>query len=80
VNPRGYMMRPDLETCLDEMRRSKVAIWARDVTAAGSLDFEEGFAFAESVGAQAVVVREGATGNEPPVRSDGSPALDPPNG
>lgn len=57
LNPRGYMMRPDLETCLDELRRTDVAIWARDVTAAGSLDFEEGFAFAGSVGAEAVVVR-----------------------
>jgi hypothetical protein len=56
LNPRGYMMRPDLETCLEEIRRTTVAIWARDVIAGGSIEFSEGFAFAESLGAKAVLV------------------------
>jgi hypothetical protein len=71
LNPRGYMMRPDLETCLDEIHRAKVGIWARDVTAGGSLGFAEGFAFAESMGAQAVVVRPGVETRR------GSPLMDP---
>jgi hypothetical protein len=56
LNPRGYMMRPTLETCLDEMRSTNVAIWARDITADGAVGFDEGVAFAESLGVKAVVI------------------------
>jgi hypothetical protein len=56
LNRLGHMMHPDIETSLHEIRRAPMAIWARDVTADGAIDLEEGMAFAESVGAQAVIV------------------------
>jgi mannosyltransferase len=56
VNPKAVGMRPDLRTCLDELARAPVRLWARDVTAGGSVPLEEGTRFAAAAGAVAAVV------------------------
>lgn len=63
LNVRGYGMRPDLQTCLDELLPSGPAVWARDVTAGGTLCFGEGLRFAEGRGARAVVARPDEVGS-----------------
>lgn len=56
LNPRGYGMKPRVRACVDEIGRTRVRIWARDVTAAGTVTEAEGYGFAAALGTAAVVV------------------------
>ena len=56
LNPRGYGMKPHVRACVDEIGRTRVRIWARDVTADGTVSEAEGYAFASALGTAAVVV------------------------
>jgi hypothetical protein len=65
LNPKGLGMKPDLASCLDELGRTTVRIWARDVTAGGAVSHREGMAFAAALGAAAVITdgRDGRDGS-----------------
>jgi hypothetical protein len=56
LNAKGHGMKPDLATCLEEIRSTQAGIWARDITAGGTLGLDEALGFVESIGVEAVSV------------------------
>jgi len=56
VNPKGFRMKPTKDACLTEMARATTRVFAREVTAGGTVPLDEGVAFAQTHGAKGLVI------------------------